>query len=595
MITSATSAPSAMGTERRSAEGRRRQHWTCRRARRAPVSSDGSDPLRISWRSPARSKDCRLELRRSCLHLLPPRPPPALSLSLAVSLVAAAFSASRSLFCSGSRTRRPVDRQHVRRPSVETDAQGERLLERSGGGRRLRSRGDLCQTRNAPAVRDHFPRLLESDVPEAVLLHILAPVPLAGHDEPAQQPARADVPARRTMPRASLAAAVEAMAPSRREATLAAIDANLLAASTRRAMESRVRTVATLAEAGEFALFPLDANKLHIIAGALRIGNYRSAGLYLDAVIWHQENRMHIPVSAALRRAAKTLTKAALRGLPGSRLKQAFDLDELAQLVAQDTAGEPFDVEHAVDVVVVATWFMLREIEIAGARVKDLIVTETTVSLDIPLHKTAQGGQTELTQRTFRCVCVSAAHPLCPRCAAWRHRRRILATTAGRPDDFLRRGPRQSRRRCSGWCSTRQASRPALSTSRAGPGSSGGRHLPGGERSGRSRHPAPRQMSDMQQAPFWQSRRASRPRRCRRPAHTHSLWLGPPALMDGHGGADEMDGGSGRPGRPAAEIPAVGLSAPEPNVEFVPPRHVCRFHAGVHYELPLPTGTPAGG
>ena len=39
-------------------------------------------------------------------------------------------------------------------------------------------------------------------------------------------------------------------------------------------MESRVRTVATLAEAGEFALFPLDANKLHIIAGALRIGNY---------------------------------------------------------------------------------------------------------------------------------------------------------------------------------------------------------------------------------------------------------------------------------------------------------------------------------
>ena len=238
------------------------------------------------------------------------------------------------------------------------------------------------------------------------------------------------------MPRALLTAAVEAMAPSRREATLAAIDANLLAASTRRAMESRVRTVATLAEAGEFALFPLDANKLHIIAGALRIGNYRSAGLYLDAVIWHQENQMHMPVSAALRRAAKTLTKAALRGLPGSRLKQAFDLDELAQLVVYDAADEPFDVtrvEHAVDVVMVATWFMLREIEMAGAKVKDMIVTTTTVSLDIPLHKTAQGGQTELTRRTFRCVCVSAAHPLCPRCAAQRHRRCILATTAGRP------------------------------------------------------------------------------------------------------------------------------------------------------------------
>ena len=239
---------------------------------------------------------------------------------------------------------------------------------------------------NAPAVRDHFPRLLESGVPEAVLLHILAPVPPAGHDEPAQPPA-----ARRTMPRASLTAAVEAMAPSRREATLAAIDANLLAASTRRAM---ARTVATLAEAGEFALFPLDANKLHIIAGALRIGNYRSAGLYLDAVIWHQENQMHMPVSAALRRAAKTLTKAALRGLPGSRLKQAFDLDELAQLVV---SMQP-----------------IREIEMAGAKVKDMIVTTTTVSLDIPLHKTTQGGQTELTRRTFRCVCRVGGTPAVP-------------------------------------------------------------------------------------------------------------------------------------------------------------------------------------
>ena len=63
---------------------------------------------------------------------------------------------------------------------------------------------------NAPAVRDHFPRLLESGVPEAVLLHILAPVPPAGHDEPAQPPTRADVPAPRTMPRAPLMAAVEA-------------------------------------------------------------------------------------------------------------------------------------------------------------------------------------------------------------------------------------------------------------------------------------------------------------------------------------------------------------------------------------------------
>ena len=86
---------------------------------------------------------------------------------------------------------------------------------------------------------------------------------------------------------------------------------------------------------------------------------------------------------------------------------------------------------HAVDVVVVSTWFMLREIEIAGARVKDIEITTATVSLDIPLHKTAQGGQSELTRRSFRCVCSTARQPLCPRCAADRHYRRLARSEPG--------------------------------------------------------------------------------------------------------------------------------------------------------------------
>ena len=239
---------------------------------------------------------------------------------------------------------------------------------------------------------------------------------------------RTDVPERRSSARASMTAALEAMEPGRRADTLAAIDSNLLAQSTRRAMESRVKMLTALADRGNFPLFPLDAQKLQLIAGALRIGGYRSAGLYLDAALWHQEHRLRVPVSADLRRAAKSITKAALRGLPGSRLKQAFDLADLATLVERDVVAGSFDMNilpHAVDIVVLATWFMLREIEIAGARVKDVEVTPAAVSLDIPLHKTAQGGQQELTRRSFRCVCSTAAQPLCPRCAADRHVRRL--------------------------------------------------------------------------------------------------------------------------------------------------------------------------
>ena len=286
---------------------------------------------------------------------------------------------------------------------------------------------------NSPSVRDSFPVLLAHGVPEEVLLAILAPVPPQPPVQPVAQ-LRSDVPERRPSTRASMAAALEAMEPSRRAETMAAIDANLLAQSTRRSMESRVRMLTTLAEKGNFQLFPLDVQKLQLLAGALRIGGYRSAGLYLDAALWHQEHRLRSPVSADLRRAARSLAKAALRGLPGSRLKQAFDLADLATLVEHDAVAGSLDLDilpHAVDVLVVATWFMLREIEIAGARVKDIEITAATVSLDIPLHKTAQGGHTELTRRSFRCVCGAARQPLCPRCAAARHFRRLDRSEPG--------------------------------------------------------------------------------------------------------------------------------------------------------------------
>ena len=259
--------------------------------------------------------------------------------------------------------------------------------------------------------------LLHHGVPETVLLAILAPVP-PQQPTPMRWQTRPDVPERRTSTRASMAAALEAMDPSRREETMAAIDSNLLAQSTRRSMESRVRLVTTLAEKGNFQLFPLDAQKLQLIAGALRIGGYRSAGLYLDAVLWHQEHRLRSPVSADLRRAAQSITKAALRGLPGSRLKQAFDLADLATLVEHDVVDGSLDMDTLPH-------------EIAGRRVKDVEITTATVSLDIPLHKTAQGGQLELTRRSFRCVCSTARQPLCPRCTADRHVRRLAGSEPG--------------------------------------------------------------------------------------------------------------------------------------------------------------------
>ena len=104
---------------------------------------------------------------------------------LALALVVSPPSLSLSLALCPARRRcpfgRPDDSRHVRWPGVETDAHSECLPEEvvaAGGSAHVVTFARLGAI-NAPAVRDHFPRLLESGVPETVLLHILAPVPPA--------------------------------------------------------------------------------------------------------------------------------------------------------------------------------------------------------------------------------------------------------------------------------------------------------------------------------------------------------------------------------------------------------------------------------
>ncbi|OLP76101.1 hypothetical protein AK812_SmicGene44009 [Symbiodinium microadriaticum] len=55
----------------------------------------------------------------------------------------------------------------------------------------------------------------------------------------------------------------------------------------------------------------------------------------------------------------------------------------------------------------------------------DLDTTGGTVTLRVPLHKVATGGQSELTMRQLRCACRAAIPPLCPYHAATRHMTRL--------------------------------------------------------------------------------------------------------------------------------------------------------------------------
>ena len=172
-----------------------------------------------------------------------------------------------------------------------------------------------------------------------------------------------------------------------------------------------------------------------MVAASFRRGGYRSVQNYFDSATTYQEHFLGIVVEPLLRKAMRRYTRAVTRGLPGARLTAIFPFDLLAKLAAVLEPAHlepwsPWNSAHAVDAMILAVWFMLREIEFAAARTQDIDVLPGAVVLRIPLHKVATGGETELTERRLQRACRASVLPLCPYHAARRHVDRLKAAGA---------------------------------------------------------------------------------------------------------------------------------------------------------------------
>ena len=171
--------------------------------------------------------------------------------------------------------------------------------------------------------------LLAAGVPAQdieILVTIRPPRQPAQAPEPLAVPGRPDVPVRRREASASLAAALEAAVPANRKRALDALDAGVLASSSRRPVESRLRTWRRLAREP----WPIDVELVRCLAASFKAGAYRSAQNYFDAAVWFQEAYLHTPVSPLVKKAIRRYVRSATRGLPGANLKDAFPFDAVA-------------------------------------------------------------------------------------------------------------------------------------------------------------------------------------------------------------------------------------------------------------------------
>ena len=274
----------------------------------------------------------------------------------------------------------------------------------------VRSRQDILL--RAPALVQHG--MSEADVSRLLAgLHT---------DRPIRTPGRSDLPVQHPGgQRASLTLALVAAQPNNRKRSLDALDRDILSRTSQPAQESRLRTFRAICAAWEVAPFPLSVESVRCCAASLKAGGYRSASLYMQAAINHQIRYLREPIHPLIRATIRDAVRSIRRGLGPSRLKEGFDVFALASAVDVDDQ-DPFDCTrhaHLADACIVASWFMLREIEVAGALRHHLTLEGEEVRLLIPIHKTSTMGS--LTSRALRCPCRVVVHRLCPWHASERH------------------------------------------------------------------------------------------------------------------------------------------------------------------------------
>ena len=254
--------------------------------------------------------------------------------------------------------------------------------------------------------------------------------PAAGPEEDRTADTRPDLPTRNVGKRANLQAALEAAQPNQRQRALQELDRDVLARSTHPAIEARIRTYLAICRAWEVPAFPLDTTNVRCFGASMKAGGYKSAAIYYQAVMSHQQRALRTPVPQIVKQGIKDCVRSIQRGLGVSQLKDSFNGLLIGNIEPkEDGAAFSFeDILHCRDMAVIGLWFMLREAEMANARASDIRLQGRNAFLTIPVHKTDPLGK--FTVRALSCSCSVKQHNLCVWHSTERHLVRLEAHPA---------------------------------------------------------------------------------------------------------------------------------------------------------------------
>ena len=165
------------------------------------------------------------------------------------------------------------------------------------------------------------------------------------------------------------------------------------APSQRHVVRAKLQTVERAMAMWKLAPFPPSVEKIQALGSVLKAGRYKSSESYF-AIYKAESERRSFVWSPAEQRAVRDAVRSCQRGLGGPQraLPLPFDkLDLLPGGVDPWTGGGPVAPRN---LVVLGSWFMLREVEAANARVGDVTVDvregRPRVIWTLPASKTDQ-------------------------------------------------------------------------------------------------------------------------------------------------------------------------------------------------------------
>ena len=153
-----------------------------------------------------------------------------------------------------------------------------------------------------------------------------------------------------------------------------------------------------------------------MVGASFRFGGYRSSAQYFSRARKEHIRVTGMPAPAAVELAIRDAIRSIDQGMGANAAKDAFRLDALD--FDFTSKGASFSLAHGM--VVLGSWFLCREIELANLRVKHMAVDTVAKQVTLTLASSKTDTVGSLVHRKHSCYCGVVRENICPYHAALR-------------------------------------------------------------------------------------------------------------------------------------------------------------------------------